>query len=71
MQTTLWSYIFSISFMKFRPYVRGQNESLQFKQSKANNSSVTKDILTILHVHNHTMVVYTQYTFHEIPSIAY
>ena len=24
-----------------------------------------------LHVHNHTMVIYIRYKFHEIPSIAY
>ena len=41
LQTRLWLYIFSISFMKFRLYGRGQNKSLKFKYSKANNSSVT------------------------------
>ena len=48
------------------------NNILKFKQSKGNKSSKNKDIMTRLHVHNHTLVIYTQYKFiSEITSIAY
>ena len=40
-------------------------------QSKRNNSSITSDILMKLHVHHHTIVLYIQYKFDEIPSIGY
>ena len=44
---------------------------MKFRQSKGNNSSITEDIMMKLHVHNHAMVIYIQYEFHEIPSIGY
>ena len=40
-------------------------------QSKGNTSSRTNDTLMILHVHNHTIVIYIQYKFHEITSFGY
>ena len=46
-------------------------KSLKFRQTKGNNSSTTDDILTKLYMHNYIMVIYTQYKFHESPSIAY
>ena len=46
------------------------NNILKFKQSKDNKTSGTKDIMTKLQVHNHTMVIYTLFKFiSEIPSI--
>ena len=42
-----------------------------FWMPKGNNSSIAQEILTKLHVHNHIMVIYTPYKFHEIQSIAY
>ena len=39
--------------------------------SKVNNSSITAGTLVKLHVHNHTMVIYIQYEFHEIASIGW
>ena len=48
----------------------GKN-SLEFRQSKGNNSSITDATLMPLHVHNHAIVIYIQYKFHEIPSIGY
>ena len=41
------------------------------RQSKGNNSSITDDTLIKLQVHNHIMVIYIQYKFHESPSIGY
>ena len=32
---------------------------------------MTDDILMKLHVHNHTIVIYIQYKFHDIPFIGY
>ena len=46
-------------------------KSLKFRQSKGNNSSITEDILMKIHTHNHTMVLFIQHKFHEIPSIGY
>ena len=46
-------------------------KSLSFRQSKGDNSTITHDTLMKLHVHNHIMVIYIQYKFHEIPSVAY
>ena len=46
-------------------------KSLNFRQSKGNNSAITKGTLIKLHVHNLTMVIYIQYKFHEVPSIGY
>ena len=40
-------------------------------QLKCNNSSITSDILMKLHVHHHTIVLYIQYKFDEIPCIGY
>ena len=39
--------------------------------AKSNNSSITDYSLVKLHMHNHTMVIYVQGKFHEIPSITY
>ena len=36
------------------------------RQSKGNHFSKPDDILTKLHMPYHSMVIYTQYTFHEI-----
>ena len=44
---------------------------LKSKQFKGNNSSVTQDILTKLHMRNDTIVICTQYKSHEIPSVFY
>ena len=44
---------------------------MKVRQSKGNNSSITDATLMKLHVHNHTMVIYVQYKFHEITSIGY
>ena len=46
-------------------------KSLKFRQSKGNNSSITDDIPSKLHVHNITIVMYIQYEFHEMLSISY
>ena len=32
---------------------------------------MTDDTLVKLHMHNHSMFIYIQYTFHEIPSLGY
>ena len=44
---------------------------LKFSQSKGNNSAITVDTPIKHHMHNLTMVIYTQYKFHEIPFISY
>ena len=44
---------------------------LKCKQSKGNNSSITDYTLMKLHVHNHIMVIYIHYKFHESRSIVY
>ena len=44
---------------------------LIFRQSKGNNSLITDDTQVKLRVHNHSIVIYIQYTFHEIPFIGY
>ena len=44
---------------------------MKFRQSKGDNSYITDDTLMKLHLHNHTMVLYIQYKFHEIPFISY
>ena len=43
----------------------------KFKQSKSNNSYIIDDTLMKRQMHNHTIVLYNQYTFHEIPSNSY
>ena len=68
---TQWSYILSISFMKFHPlltklWLRMEKKSLKFRQSKGNNS-ITGDILMKLHMHHHTMVKYIQDKFDWLP----
>ena len=40
-------------------------------KSKGNNSSITDDNLMKLHLHKHTIVLYIQHKFHEIPSVGY
>ena len=44
-------------------------KTLKYKPSM--DSSIADDTLMKLHVHNETMVIYTQYKFNEIPFIAY
>ena len=44
---------------------------LKFRQSKGNNSAITDGIPIKLHTHHLTMAIYSQYKFHEIPSIGY
>ena len=46
-------------------------KSLKFRQGKGDYSSIADVTLMKLNVHNHTMVIYIQYKFCEIPSIAY
>ena len=48
-----------------------RKKSLQFRQSKGDNSSINHDTLMELHVHNHTIVICIQYKFHEISFIGY
>ena len=40
--TTLWSYIFGISFKKFQSLVK-EGKSLKFRQSNGNDSAMTDD----------------------------
>ena len=49
----------------------GQKKTLQFRQSNGNNSFITDDKLTKLHMHNHTIIIYIQYNFHASPCIGY
>ena len=44
--------------------------SLTLRHSKGNNFSTSYDILMKLIMPHHTMIIYTQSKFHEIPSIA-
>ena len=45
-------------------------KSTKFRQSKGNNSAKTDNTTIKLHMHNyHTMAIYIQYKFHDIPSI--
>ena len=44
-------------------------KSLQFRESKGNYFAITDDTAITLYMHNLTMVIYIQYTFHEIISI--
>ena len=60
-----------ISFIGYLVMAKYEKKSLKSRQSKGGNSSITHDILMKLHVHSHTMVIYIQYMFHEIPSIGY
>ena len=46
-----------------------REKSLQFRQSKGDNSSITHDTLMELHMHNHTMVICIQYKVHEFHSL--
>ena len=60
-----------ISFIGYEVMAEDEKNSLKFRQSKGDDSSITKTTLIKLHVHSHTMVIYNQYKFHEIPSISY
>ena len=63
-----------ISFIGYLVMAEDGNKKLKFRQSKGDNSSITsitKDTLMDLYMHNHHMVIYIQYKFHEIPSIGY
>ena len=42
-----------------------------FTQSKGNNSSTTNDILVKLLMQNHTIVIYIQNKFYDLPFIGY
>ena len=44
---------------------------VDIKAIKGNNSSTTVYILMKLYKPHHTLDIYTQYKFHEIPSFAY
>ena len=57
-----------ISFIGYLVMAEDRKKSLKFSQS---NSSITHDTLMKLHMHNHTMVIYNQYKFHENSSIGY
>ena len=46
-------------------------KSLKFRQSKDNISVITDNTQIKLHAHHLTMVIYTQYKFHALPSIGY
>ena len=46
-------------------------KALKFRQSQNNKSSTANATLIKFHVHNHTIVIYIQYKFHEIPFIGY
>ena len=46
-----------------------RKKSLKCRQSKGSYSTIADDTLMKLHMHNHTMFIYIQYKFHEIPSI--
>ena len=48
-----------------------RKKSLTFWQIKGNNSAITDDTPKNLHVHNHTIVIYIRYKFHDILSIGY
>ena len=48
----------------------GKN-SLIFRQTKGNYSSITNDILMKFHMHNHTLVIFVLYKFNESTSISY
>ena len=39
-------------------------KSLEFRQSKGNNSAIPNESPIKLHLHNLTMVIYIQYKFH-------
>ena len=48
-----------------------KKKSFKFRQSKDNTSYIAYDTLMKLHMHNHTIIIYIQYTFHVITSIGY
>ena len=60
-----------ISFIGYLVMAEDWKKSMKFRQSKGHNSSITQNTLMKLHMHNHTMVIYIQFKFHEIPSIGY
>ena len=51
--------------------IKTQYKFHETKRSKGNKFSTTDDFLMKFCMHNHTIVVSTQYKFYEIPSIAY
>ena len=51
-------------------WMRTEN-ALKFRHTNDNYSSTTYDYLMKLYMHYHTMVIYTQYKFNKIPSVAY
>ena len=58
-----------ISFIGYRVMAEDGKIIEILRKSKGVNTSITHDTLIKLHVHNHTMVIYIQYKFHEISSI--
>ena len=62
---------YEVPSIAYKVMAEDGKKSLKFRQSKGNNSSITDDTLMKLHMHNHTMVIYIQYKFHEIPSAGY
>ena len=61
--------------MRFHPLLikfwLALKKSFKRRQSKGNYSSRTDNTLINVDVHIHTMDIYTQYNFHDIPSITY
>ena len=49
----------------------GRNDSSKLRQSRGINTSIAYEIVMKAHVHQHTMVIYIQYKFHEIAFIGY
>ena len=47
------------------------DNALILRRFNDNNSSISNDFLVKCYMNHHTMVIYTQYEFHESPSIAY
>ena len=52
-----------ISFISCLVMAENGEISLKFKQSNGNNSSIPRDTIMKLHVHNQTMVIYIQYKY--------
>ena len=50
---------------------KDRKKQLKYRQTKGNNSCTTDDILLKLYMHHQPMVIYTQYKFDDIPSVAY
>ena len=60
-----------IPFIGYLVMAEDGEKTLKFRQSKGDNSSITDNTLMKILMHNHTIVIYIQYKFPEIPSIGY